>query len=35
VIADDVIVNGGGLDELQRHVEQLDRRYRILAEQPA
>jgi dephospho-CoA kinase len=34
-IADDVIVNGGGLDELQRHVEQLDRRYRILAEQPA
>lgn len=34
-IADDVIVNDGGLDELQRHVEHLDRRYRMLAEQPA
>lgn len=34
-IADDVIVNDGGLDELQRHVEQLDRRYRMLTEQPA
>jgi dephospho-CoA kinase len=34
-IADDVIVNDGGLDELHRHVEQLDRRYRVLAGQPA
>ena len=34
-IADDVIVNDAGLDELQRHVEQLDRQYRMLAEQPA
>lgn len=30
-IADDVIVNDGGIDELQSHVEQLDRRYRMLA----
>jgi dephospho-CoA kinase len=34
-IADDVIVNDGGFDQLQRHVEQLDRRYRMLAKQPA
>jgi dephospho-CoA kinase len=34
-IADDVIVNDGSIDELQRHVEHLDRRYRLLAEQPA
>jgi dephospho-CoA kinase len=34
-IADDVIVNDGGLEELQRHVQQLDRQYRMLAEQPA
>ena len=34
-IADDVIVNDSGLDELQRDVEQLDWRYRILAKQPA
>jgi len=34
-IADDVIVNDGGIDELQAHVEQLDRRYRVLAAQPA
>jgi len=34
-IADDVIVNDGGLDELQRHVAQLDRRYRALAAQTA
>jgi dephospho-CoA kinase len=34
-IADDVIVNDGKLDELQRHVEQLDQRYRMLAKQPA
>jgi dephospho-CoA kinase len=34
-IADDVIVNDGGIGELQGHVEQLDRRYRMLAEQLA
>lgn len=34
-IADDVIVNDGGIDELQGHVEQLDRRYRGLSEQLA
>lgn len=34
-IADDVIVNDGGTDELQGHVERLDRRYRMLADQPA
>lgn len=31
-IADDVIVNSGSLDDLQRHVAALDRRYRRLAE---
>ncbi|KQY49735.1 dephospho-CoA kinase [Lysobacter sp. Root494] len=34
-IADDVIINDGGIDELQGHVAQLDRRYRMLAEQLA
>ena len=34
-IADDVIVNDGGLEELQEHVAQLDRRYRMLAAQTA
>lgn len=32
-IADDVIVNDGSIEELQRHVERLDRRYRMLADQ--
>lgn len=30
-IADDVLVNAVSLDELARHVEALDRRYRVLA----
>lgn len=30
-IADDVVVNDGGLDELDEHVRRLDRRYRMLA----
>lgn len=30
-IADDIIVNAGPLDALDRHVEALDRRYRMLA----
>ncbi|HJW47649.1 MAG TPA: dephospho-CoA kinase, partial [Lysobacter sp.] len=30
-IADDVIVNDGGLDLLDQHVIALDRRYRALA----
>lgn len=34
-IADDVIVNDGGLEELEVHVRQLDRRYRVLATQEA
>lgn len=33
-IADDVIVNDGGLEELDVHVRQLDRRYRALAASP-
>jgi dephospho-CoA kinase len=33
-IADDVIVNDGGLEELDEHVRQLDRRYRALAASP-
>jgi len=33
-IADDVIANDRGLDELDEHVRQLDRRYRMLAASP-